>query len=189
MSQRYFELTEDMSVRGRWVLGTPTDLQDREVADPWIFKKGRPIPDPGRLRVPMDVRGKPLDFSLAGFATPIVHVRVASLLMEMAPDDVQIFPVDIEGHADQFCILVATQLVQCIDDAASDEVEYWKPEDGRPEKVGQYRKVSGLRIAPTRVGAPQVFRTWGWSVVLVVSERIKAALEALGATGTLFESV
>jgi|SRR5215217_225648 len=189
MPQRYFELTDDMSIRGRWVLGTPADLQGREVEDPWIFKKGKPIPDPGRLQLPVDVPGKPLDFCLAGFATPIVHVRVASLFVKMAPADVQILPVNIQGQADQFCILVATRLIQCIDDAASEEVEYWKPEDGRPEKVGQYRKVSGMRIDPSRVGDAQVFRTWGWSVVLVVSERLKDALEQAGATGTLFEAV
>lgn len=189
MPQRYFELTDDMSIRGRWVLGTPADLQAREVEDPWIFKKGRPVPDLGRLQVPVDVPGKPLDFSLAGFATPIVHVRVASLFVEMAPADVQILPVNIQGQADQFCILVATKLIQCVDDAASEEVEYWKPEDGRPEKVGQYRKVSGMRIDPSRVGDTQVFRTWGWSVVLVVYERLKGALEQAGATGMLFEAV
>jgi hypothetical protein len=97
--------------------------------------------------------------------------------------------VDIQGWPEPFRILVATRLIRCIDDKASDEVEYWKPEDGRPERVGTYRKVSGLRIDPSRVGEAQVFRTWGWSIALIVSEELKDALEHSGATGMRFEAV
>jgi coenzyme F420-reducing hydrogenase beta subunit len=49
--------------------------------------------------------------------------------------------------------------------------------------------VDRLRIDKTRVGDAQVFRPEGWNVVLIVSERIKDALERMGATGTKFEEV
>ncbi|HZI05632.1 MAG TPA: hypothetical protein VEZ71_16500, partial [Archangium sp.] len=52
-----------------------------------------------------------------------------------------------------------------------------------------YRSVSGMRIAPERVGEAQVFRPWGWEVVLLVSEDVKQALERVGATGQKFEEV
>jgi hypothetical protein len=96
-----------------------------------------------------------LDFSIAGVgATPIVHVRVASVFTELAPDEVQLIPVDLKGHPDQYLILVATKLIRCIDDTASREVLYWKPEDDRPDKLGQYRSVAGMRIDRTRWAAP-----------------------------------
>jgi hypothetical protein len=57
----------------------------------------------------------------------------------LAPDDVQVIPVDVDRLLEPYCILVATRLIRCIDDNTSDEVLYWKPEDGRPEKVGKYR--------------------------------------------------
>jgi hypothetical protein len=189
MPKRYFKLSDDVYVPGRWHLRSPTDSQGRELENPWIFNKGRPIPDPGRLRVPVDRPGRPLDFSLTGLAIPIVHVRVASLFTELAPDEVQTFPVEVQGQPDQFCILVATRLIRCIDDAACTEVEVWTPEDGRPEKVGEYRDVYGLRIDASRVGDAKVFRTWGWSIALIVREDIKDALERLGATGTQFKEV
>jgi hypothetical protein len=97
--------------------------------------------------------------------------------------------VDIQGQPDTFCILVATRLIQCIDDKASEDVEYWTPEDGRPEKAGQYRDVYGMRITPSRVGDARVFRTWGWTVALIVSEELKEALERIGATGVRFKEV
>ncbi|HZH15040.1 MAG TPA: DUF1629 domain-containing protein [Archangium sp.] len=190
MPERYFRLMDDVSVPGRWELGVPLDPQGREVDDPWMFKNGVSVHVDGRLEVPITTRGRPLDFSLAGIGVaPVVHVRVASLLKELAPDEVQLFPVDIDGQPDQFCILNVTRTVKCIDDEASEEVEYWTPEDGRPEKVGQYRGVHGMRIDPTKVGDAKVFRTWGWTIALIVSEEIKEALERIGATGTKFKAV
>jgi hypothetical protein len=189
MPKRYFRLSDDVYVPGRWHLDNPTDQSGREVDDPWLFTEGMTIPNPGRLKIVADRPGKPLDFTLAGLAIPVVHVRVASVFAELAPEDVQLFPVEVQGQPDQFCVLVATRAIRCIDDAACKEVELWTPEDGRPEKVGKYRDVYGMRIDPSKVGDAKVFRTWGWSVVLIVREEIKDALERLGATGTYFEEV
>jgi hypothetical protein len=186
---KYFELSQEVEGSGGWDLGNPTDPQGREVENPWMFREGMPIPDPGRLKIPIGRPGRALDFTLAGFSIPVVHVRVASVFTELAPRDVQILPVDIQGQPDPFCILVATRLVRCIDDKASEEVEYWTPEDGRPEKVGQYRDVYGMRIDPTKVGDAKIFRTWGWTVALIVSEDIKEALERAGVTGMKFKEV
>jgi hypothetical protein len=186
---RYFDLADDMTAPGRWSLGAPTDLQGTELEDPWAFRMGQRLPTAGRVRFPTTRPGRPLDFTRAGFSIPVIHVRIASVFAELAPNDVQLVPAEVQGQPDQFCILVATQLIRCIDDKASEEVQRWKPEDGRPEKVGQYRDVWGMRIDPAKVGSTQVFRTWGWTVALIVSEDIKNALERLGATGTKFKEV
>jgi hypothetical protein len=109
--------------------------------------------------------------------------------LELAPNDVQLVPVVVEGQTDEFFILNVTRVVKCIDDKASAEVQYWKPEDGRPDKTGNYRAVHGLRIAPSKVGDAKVFRPWGWLVVLLVSEEIKETLERMGTTGAKFKEV
>jgi len=190
MAKRYFDLSDDMSVHGRWLLGDPTDSQGCEVEDPWQFADGCLVQVEERLKIPIRHPGKPLDFSLAGVGvTPIVHERVASIFAELAPDDVQAIPADIDGESEPYSILVATRLVRCIDDQSSAEVKYWKPEDGRPDRVGEYRAVHGMRIDPTKVGDAKVFRTWGWSIALIVSEDIKEALECAGVTGCQFKEV
>ncbi|WP_434384354.1 imm11 family protein [Melittangium boletus] len=189
MFKRYFKLSQDVEGSTGWDLGNPTTAQGLEVENPWMFREGAPVPDIGDLKVPMGRPGLPLDFTLAGFSIPVVHSRIASLFLELAPRDVQLLPVSIQGHADAYQLLVATRLIRCIDDEASEEVELWAPEDGRPEKVGQYRDVSGMRIDPSKVGDAKVFRTWGWSVALIVSEELKAALERMGATGVKFQAV
>jgi len=112
---------------------------------------------------------------------------MATLFAEYAPQEVQLLPVNIKGGAGEYSVLVATRLIRCIDDKASTEVQVWKPEDGRPDKVGQYRGVIGMRIDPMKVGGFQVFGTWGWSDALIVSEHIKLVLERAKVTGADFE--
>jgi hypothetical protein len=187
MTQRFFKLSDDLSVPRRWYLDTPIDSQGRKVHD-WDFKRGTPVQLEGGLEIPIKTAGRPLDFSWAFLSIPVVHVKVASMLSERAPGDVQLIPADIEGQPDQYVVLVATRLIRCIDEAAS-KVSFWTPEHGVPEKVGQYMGVDRLRIDKTKVGNAKVFRPEGWEVVLIVSEEIKDALERLGAIGTRFEEV
>ena len=189
MPKRYFDLSDDMTIPGRWLLGTPTDAEGRALSEPWVFTDGIPIGAPGRIKLPMYLPGAALDFSLAARSTPVVHAKVASVFADLAPDDVQLFPVEVAGQTEQFCILVATKLIRCIDDKATEEILMWTPEDGRPEKVGEYRDVWGMRIDASQVGDAKVFRTWGWPIALIVREEIRDALERMGATGTKFEEV
>jgi hypothetical protein len=187
MSQRFFKLHDDVYVPHRWHLTSPSDSQGREVND-WEFKKGTPLNITDRLRITMEISGRPLDFSEAGVMVPVVHVKVASVLKELAPDDVQLIPVDIEGQPDQYLILVATRLIRCIDENAS-KVQFWRPEDGLPDMVGEYYAVDNLRIDKAKVGNAKVFRLAGWQVALIVSGDIKEALERMGTTGAKFEEV
>lgn len=187
MPQRFFKLSDDVYVPHRWHLATPIDSQGRKVHD-WGFKKGAPVHLEGRLRIPMKVAGSPLDFSEAGLRVPVVHLKVASILSELAPGDVQFIPADIEGQPDPYLVLVATRLIRCIDEKAS-KVQFWRPEDGLPEKVGKYYSVDHMRIDKATVGNAKVFRPEGWSGTLIVSEEIRDALEHMHATGTRFDEV
>lgn len=187
MTRRFFELADDVYIPHRWQLAMPRDSQGRKVAH-GQFLAGAPVQIQERLRVPIEIAGNPLDFTEAGISIPVVHVRVASMFAELAPDDVQLIPVDVEGHADQYLILVATRLIRCIDEQAS-RIELWTHEDGVPHKVGQYFSVRDMRIDKSKVGSAKVFRCEGWSGPLIASEEIKNALEHIGATGPRFEEV
>ncbi|MCY1043043.1 hypothetical protein OV208_17110 [Corallococcus sp. bb12-1] len=190
MARRYFRLSEDVYIPGRWYLGDPVDQDSKEVDDPWAFSAGKTVRIKDRLRFSLEEPGRPLDFSEAGVGmTPVVHLKVASVFAELSPDDIQLFAVDIDGQPEQFNMLVATRMIRCIDDKASREVRYFEPKHDQPEKVGQYMSVAGMRIDPSKVGAAKVFRTWGWSIALIVSEDLKDALERTGATGMHFTEV
>ncbi|RKG89366.1 hypothetical protein D7W82_07455 [Corallococcus sp. CA049B] len=190
MPGRYFDLHDDMGIQTRWLLDDPRNSQGNEVDDPWQFADGCPVRVEERLRIPIYHPGTSLEFSHAGVGgAPVVHQRVASIFKKLAPEDVQILPVDVDGQAEPYCLLVATRNIRCIDDQQTAEVQYWKPEDGQPEKVGEYRAVSGMRIDVTKVGDTKVFRPWGWTLALIVSEDIKEALERANVTGVRFTEV
>lgn len=187
MSKRFFELYDDVEAPNRWHVAMPKDGKGQKVDD-WQFRRGTPVSLHGRLFFPIEVAGRVLDFTEAGLGTPVVHVRIASIFAERAPDDVQLLPVDIEGQPDQYVMVVAKRLIRCIDEQAS-RIELWTHEDGVPHKVGQYSSVRDMRIDKTKVGDAKVFRPEGWHVSLIVSEDIKDALEQIGATGAKFEEV
>ncbi|SET47035.1 imm11 family protein [Stigmatella erecta] len=188
MSTRFFELADNVNVPHRWDLGTLTDSRGGQVDDR-PFTCGTPVHiTDGRLRIPVETAGKPLDFTEAGVGLPVVHVRVASMFAELAQEDVQLLPVDVEGHPDQYLILVARRRIRCIDEQAS-RIRLWTHENGIPEMVGQYASVRDMRIDKAKVGGAQVFRCEGWTVPLIVSGEIKDALTAMGATGVRFEEV
>ncbi|WP_368773750.1 imm11 family protein [Corallococcus aberystwythensis] len=179
-----------MELNDRWLPGEAMNSQGQELDDIWQFADGCPIQFNERVRIPIGHPGRIVDYSVTSVGgAPVVHQRVASVFTELAPDEVQVIPVDVDGQSDPYFILVATRTLRCIDDQESAEVLYWKPEDGRPEKTGRYRSVMGMRIDTTKVGDAKVFRPWGWTGVLIVSEDIKDALERSGATGMAFREV
>jgi hypothetical protein len=189
MTKRYFELTEDMSSPERWVLHDTLDAHGKPVGAR-LYLNEAPIRFDGRLRVPILHPGSPLDFSFADAGDfPVVTQKVASTLAELAPGDVQLYPAEVDSRPEPYFLVNVARLVRCIDDAACTEVSYWKPKDNRPDKLGQYRAVYGMRIDPSKVGDAKVFRPWGYPGTLLVAQDVKEALERTGASGLDFREV
>ncbi|WP_083423114.1 imm11 family protein [Stigmatella aurantiaca] len=157
--------------------------------DPWQFRQGRVLALEGVACFPIQVAGDSLDFCWAAFAIPVVHERVVQLFERLGVQDVQFIPAKVAGAGGAHFILNALRVIRCIDDARSEEVQHWTPEDGEPEKTGEYRSIIGLRIHPAKVGDARIFRPWGWRIALIVSEDLQQAIEAGGISGVRFTSV
>jgi hypothetical protein len=186
---KYFQIWEDMRIQNRWHLGPPVDSQGQEI-NPWQFKHGRPLESEGQPTFHVVRPGTALDFTLTAFTIPLVHDRVVSLFERLGLlHEVQFLPARVEDRAEPYFILNVLRSIRCIDDERCDEVTYWLPEDGRPDMTGQYRSVIGMRVDPEKVGEVEIFRPWGWRVALVVSGRIKAAMEDERISGPMFIEV
>ncbi|HEX5751548.1 MAG TPA: DUF1629 domain-containing protein [Archangium sp.] len=181
---RYFELWDEMSVPCRWVL-YQTDIDDHgRKLDPWQFKRGTLLHLDGRPVLGIAHPGVPLDFSLTELATPVVTERFVSLFEQLElGNEVQFIPAQVEGHTEPYFILNVLNVIRCIDDARCEEVSYWRPEDGEPELVGKYQNVSGLKVDPARMGDLSICRPWGWTGAIILTERVKLAMERAGMTG------
>ena len=179
---QFFRLMDDRVSQARWHLAGPVDAQ-REPIDSWQFKEGKTLELGCVPLFPLQTPGAKLDFTFAGRAVPVVSARFRETFARLAIPDVQFIPARVEGHGGPHFILNALRVVRSIDDARTEEVQYWTAEDNEPDRVGEYQAVHGLRIDPLKVGDAQIFRTWGWLVALIVSEDIKDAIVHEGLTG------
>ncbi|HYO73426.1 MAG TPA: DUF1629 domain-containing protein [Archangium sp.] len=189
MTKRYFELNDDMSRPDRWLLGDPLDEKEKKVRA-MQFMSGEPTRFDGRLRVPVYHAGTSLDFTCVdtgGF--PVVTEKVARVLAELAPGDVQLFPAEVQSRPETYFVVNVARRVKCIDEATSEEVQYGDPEENWPDELGYYQAVYGMRIDPSQVGDAKVFRPWGYTGSLLVAGDVKEALERMGATGLKFTEV
>ncbi|HYO70954.1 MAG TPA: DUF1629 domain-containing protein [Archangium sp.] len=184
---RYFELWDKMNVPGRWVLYQKDIDEYGNRVEPWLFDKGRRVQLEGRPVLGIAHPGGVLDFSLTELATPVVTRRVVSLFERLdLGEEVQFIPAQVEGQVEPFFILNVLHVIRCIDDARCEHVSYWTADDGVPELVGKYQNVRGLKVDPARIGNVNICRPWGWTGALIVSERIKLAMERAEITGTRF---
>ena len=171
----------------RWFLRAPLDANSKEV-DPRTFTSGVRSTSSGVLTIPVRQWGTPMDFTLADFSMPVVRKYVGDVLEQVAPGDLQRIPARVVSRPEDYEVLNVISVVNCLDEARS-EVSRWTQEDGRPEKVGQYRMVTNLHVDPRRVGKAQVFRIDGWKVALIISEFVRDALIGRKITGAVFEEV
>ncbi|WNG52226.1 hypothetical protein F0U60_04680 [Archangium minus] len=188
---KYYELYDDKYIPGRWHVRMPRDDEEgrEELFDVWRFNEGRVLNIEKPIRLSVEPPGIPLEFSHA-LGIPIVHRRVVAPFERLGlQKEVQFIPVEVEGQTEPWFILNALQIIRCIDDARCEEVLYWLPEDNRPDKLGGYRNVRGLKVDPEKIGEAHIFRPWGWKVVLIVSEHLKRAMEDEGITGIKFLDV
>jgi hypothetical protein len=186
---RYHELFFDSRIREQWVLADPTDEHGEEL-EPWQFFSGHPVELTGTPRISLAAPGRGLDFSFTTLSIPVVHGRIVPFFEGLGlQQQLQLIPVEVVGQAEPYFIVNVLHVIPCIDDARCEKVEYWKPEDGAPERVGDYRLVRGLRINPAQVREADIFRPRGWSSVLLVSERLKQALEDRQVDGIRFTAV
>ncbi|WP_223765897.1 imm11 family protein [Corallococcus sp. AS-1-6] len=120
---------------------------------------------------------------------PIANEQVANVFRELAPADVQLFPIEIEGAPERYYVVNATRRFKCIDEAKCREVQVYPLDGAVPERVGEYRSISGLRIDTSKIEDARVFRPMGWELALIVSEEVKEGIERVGNTGVFFNRV
>lgn len=181
----YFELWDDMEVPGRWLLGD-TYIHGRWVNPDIYTGAGGPKTPEGPIVVEVDMQGRALDYTMAGRGMPVASQRAAELFARVAPGDVQVIPVTVDGRSEPYFILHALHAIECVDEARSRGIRRWTEEDGRPDRIGEYHGFDALAIDPSRVAGHHFFRVARWLVSLIVSDHLRRELERANLTGLLF---
>lgn len=188
IAMEYFRITDDIYANDRWQLGEISG--DSGPIDASRFTSAERYDSTEPLSIIVD-DGHSLDFTLADFDVPIVSSFMASILQRKAASEVQLIPVVIKGAKpsnSEWFILNVLRKVDCLDEASS-EILKWTSKDGRPDKVGEFRMVSKLVIAPSQINNSFIFRIDGWDVCIVVSGELRHQCEKAGLNGLVFENI
>jgi hypothetical protein len=172
---RFFRLQDDKTTDQRWYLSGPLGPNGEWLDDALV--RGEPYAGPLPLQVRVTRPGPALELTLTTETIPIVNARVADILREAAPGDLQLLDVRVAGVEEPFYAVNVLPLRPCIDEGASAPVVWWEEKDGRPEMLGQIKRLGRLQIDAARVGAHHVLRPKTWPIALVVSQPAADALQ------------
>jgi hypothetical protein len=185
MKACYFRLLEDMQIP-RWLFGR-IGAADGSYFDRWLFRNGVPVEPHTALQAEIVKAGTPVDFGINHHGALIVSPRTSEVFRHVAPDAIQVFPVRIGATGVIYDIVNITQCVDCLDFAKS-YVERFQPNDPvRPDLAGEISLVINLHVDPERAGGKDLFRLSNYLGAVIISARLKEALEAARITGAAFK--
>lgn len=183
---KFYRILVDPNATARWYLKAPVDQQGREI-DARLFTRGVPFGSSSPLCVPLRRQGEEVDINFADFDMLVVSRKIIDGIASDFDLEVQRIPAEISGRID-YEIVNPLASISCIDEGESDYIK-WTGNDGRPEKTGQFRMVTKLKIKKNLPTESHLFRVAEWPVALLVSEALKESIERRHASGVMFSAV
>lgn len=138
----------------------------------------------GPLHCRVSVTGCEVDFTLAGFGAPVVSRGLSQQLLALAPRDVQLVPLIVDGSATEFDLLNVLHCVDALDDQKSIGGRW--PE-GSPT-AGQWLYVARAALNAEVTDGHALFRVHGWPLPIFCTDAVRETLEPQEWTGLLFRS-
>lgn len=186
--KRFYRIVFDSSIADLGLLDEPRNSLG-EQRFTWSFTEATRFDEPAELMVDFFHKGRVVAFNFSAFDFPVVVLDLAKRIEALAPSEVQLIPVTVEGIAGQYVILNVLGVADCVDEAASTYVAKWTEADHRPDKAGDYRAIGELMVDPTRIGDRKIFRVARWHIALVVDEQLKQLIENYPGNGVSFTTV
>jgi hypothetical protein len=183
---RYYRLSDEINYPERWYLGDITE-------DDWLFVNGQKVNE-GQFGVNICIDlyqdGEPMDYTTnEAYSVPIVSQRIRNQLAGV--QSLQFIPVKINGKEvnSTYFIMVVTSKKNCVNEELSEFGKFVENDPIRPDLAGQYSWFSKLVIDRGKINGEEVFRVDKAANYLIVSERIKEAIEEINSTGVKFTEV
>lgn len=179
----YFRLEWDPDFPNPWWLGKV--VSETNPIDCRIFTYGVKAEISGPLQVPITDPGTELELTFAAFSVPIATRKIADIFEKLAAECLQRFPVRVGECSDRYEVLNVFRTFEAIDRQRS-VFALWEPQDGRPDKLGTFRKFDRMLLRRDIEPPPHLFRLSGWEVALVVSDTLMDALGGTNLRGVKF---
>lgn len=177
-SKEWFSLSDDKNDEGR--CATTEAREDGPAFDiTSLLARAQPVSPDIVVPVQRITDGTLRDINFAAYGTPVFSKRAAELLLSVAPNDIQLLRSTLDGNpSDRLGINVISE-VDCLD--VQHSVLFGPIKNGRPSGL-----VTGC-VIPASIGQQQVFRMKYFKIIMVVTARIKNAIESAGLSGASFK--
>jgi hypothetical protein len=185
---KYYRLLDDINFNGRWYLGEIIDTDDN-----WQFTIGQKVNElsfDGDLHIDLYKDGKAMDYTTnEAYSVPIVSEQIKLELSSI--NGLQFIPVKVNGKevVGSYYVMIVTKKKSCVNEELSEFGKFVENDPIRPDKAGHYSWFTKLIIDPALATGEDIFRIDKAELYLVVSERVKEAMENINATGTKFIEV
>lgn len=172
----YYRLKDNVEYPNRWYLGDILDVNNWDLASD--------VPEIDReLEIELYQDGEEMDFTLSEvYGIPVVSRKVKKELE--CYSEVRFIPLLLEGvESGQYFAMVTKSVVECVDEESSEFQKFEINDPVRPDKAGDYRAFMVLRLNQNNIGDVNIFRLKKFETAIIVSERVRNKLEAIGVTG------
>jgi len=183
MTIGFYSAFFDPMIVDQWYLSAPLDRGGGEIHAA-RFASGRPYLGTPPCSMKIYQAGIPVEVSFGRSNVPVVSDAARFAIESVATQDCEFFPIDLPGTGKRWHILNAISLVDCFDVDRSVFEEATGEGDER-----EYDSVWKVVIDPVRAAGHDLFRIRGYDLDLIVSERVKVAIESLPRHGVCFTRV
>ncbi|MCZ7451362.1 hypothetical protein O8B93_27770 [Agrobacterium rhizogenes] len=183
----FWQLEDDINYPGRWYLDEIAGDNINSGYN-WQFLTGDGVVDQ-RYRLSLTRDGVEMDFTLTdAFVVPVVSDRLKNALSFV--EGVRFFELTLEREKQtfhQYYAMVTDKMIDCFDEESSVYQVFTRDDPVRPDRAGEYHSVLRLVIDPVKAAGHDIFRVKRYPTAMIVSDRIKSALDKLDLTGLKFE--
>lgn len=174
---KYFKFWQDMSILDQWFLDEPTTAAG-VMLDGWNFTMGVPYTGAAPVACKQYQEGREIPVAFGGLDTPYFQKKIAEVILKIAHQDIQVFPIQVESAINEYWIVNPLVVLDAIH--SSSNIEHYSDEEKleNSELTLRYKTVWELILDSSKI--PQnahIFRLKYALGGVYASEVLKLAIE------------
>lgn len=184
---KYYRLTEDMSIHGRWYLSPINNVSYEEQ---WNFIVKPFFQARDTLNVPIKIQGTKTDYTEnLTYNIPIISNKAKIVLEKYGISLSQVNILDLQDEEKNSYYAMGVDILDCVNEDFSEYIKYEESDHVAPDRIGDYKFFNKLVLDKEKINTKHIFRIKGFLIYLIVSEELKECMESQLLSGVLFEEI
>lgn len=183
---KYYKLTENMELTGRWYLGSIDNLSYEKQ---YAFRASSLFSINEELSISIDIDGYALDYTKSlGYGIPIISNKAKQILSDynVVFSTLKVFYQ--KNYVGEYYAL-GTELIECINENEAIYTKFTENDPVRPDRAGDYSAIYKIVLDKNKIQYKHIFHIKRYETCLIVSEEIKNKIEDTQLIGFDFTEV